>query len=71
MAEITIKITDLPNNKVSIQATPSYADMAQMINSGTEGTGAHGYAMRMLRAAKELSMSPEPTIPILIPRIGT
>lgn len=55
MASISITIEDMPGGKVRIVAHPSFEEMARMINSGEKATSAHGYALRMLREARNIS----------------
>ncbi len=68
-AQITIVIRDLGQGKVEIKSDPTFETMAKMINSGEEATPAHGYALAMVRRAREISQSNKP-VDILIPRIG-
>lgn len=69
MAKITISIEDSPVGGVKVVSTPSFEQMAQMINAGDPGTSAHGYALLALRAIREESKKNQPAS-ILIPRIG-
>lgn len=69
MAKITISIEDIDGGKVRIVSTPSFETVAKMINSGESVSDAHGYALAMLRRAREISKEKGP-IKILIPRLG-
>jgi hypothetical protein len=70
MAEVTIKIKDLDNGKVSVQAEPNFMTMAMMDESGHGLTAAHGYALAMLREVRKISKSNESNILVQIPRLG-
>lgn len=69
MAKIVITIEDKENGKVKIVSDPPFGTLAQMIQAGFETTSAQGYALRMHRAALEMSKEQGPS-KILIPRIG-
>lgn len=69
MAKITITIEDTPGDRVKIISAPTFDTMANMVNSGELMTSAHGYALRMIRAARDLSKETGPAT-ILIPRVG-
>lgn len=68
MAKITITIEDKLDGNVKIVCTPTFETIAMMINSGEKTTAAHGYAMAMVHAARDVSKANK--IPILIPRLG-
>lgn len=69
MAKVVITIEDKENGKVTITSEPKFSQLAQMIQAGYDSTSAQGYAMRMHRAALEMSKEQGPS-KILIPRIG-
>jgi len=70
MAEITIKIKDLPSGGVEVKADPSFETMAKMVDSGHELTSAHGYCMAALNVIKELSKRKDDNMIVKIPRLG-
>jgi len=72
MAKCIIEFEDNPNGSVKITATPSFAQMCQIVESGAEKiTPAHNYFMKLLRTAMEYSKKPySESDKILIPRIG-
>jgi len=69
MAEITIKIKDIPDGKVEVVATPGFETMMKMHTSGEDLTSAHGYALYALRCIKEEAKRKTSTM-IHIPRLG-
>lgn len=70
MAKCEISIEDIPGGGVRIVATPSFAVVAQMVNSGGHGlTSAHSYHMHLLRRALEFEKVPTSQSKILIPRL--
>lgn len=69
MAEITIKIKDLPGGKVEVVATPSFETMMKMHASGETLTSAHAYALYAVRCIREEAKKKTSTI-IHIPKIG-
>lgn len=52
---VTIIVRDLPNGDVECIATPSMQQIAERATKGYIPTMAEAYAMRILRAAMELS----------------
>lgn len=70
MAKIVITVEDITGSKVKIVSNPSFEQVAMMANSGEELTAAHGYALRMLRTAREVSKENKPKIDAFIPRVG-
>lgn len=67
---ITITIKNLPNGQVEIQSNPSFALMAQMVESGHDLTSAHGYAMAVLNVIREIGKQKDQSTLVKIPRIS-
>lgn len=70
MARIVITIEDTATGGVKIVADPTFETMAKMMASGSsDHTSAHGYAMNMIKAARDLSKSNEPQMKIWMPKV--
>jgi hypothetical protein len=55
VADVIIRITDLPDGTVSCVATPNVQDLINLMNHQAGLTMAQGYALRALRAVLEAS----------------
>lgn len=69
MAAIIITIEDTADGKVCTRCSPSAEEMFQMMQSGSDLTSAHGYAMTALNAIREAAKSPESQLKIFVPRV--
>lgn len=70
MARIVITLEDTATGGVKIVSDPSFETMAKMIVSGSsDHTSAHGYALNMIKTARELSKNGEPTQKIWLPKV--
>lgn len=66
--KVTFTIADQPDGTVKIISDPNFETMMQMHDHGA-GTSAHGYALRLLNAARDFSRENGPN-KILVPRLG-
>lgn len=70
MAKVILTIEDNPDRKtVKIVSNPTFETMAKMIQSGESMSDAHGYALAMIRTAREIGKEKGPT-KIWLPRQG-
>lgn len=70
MAKITITIEDTATGGVKIVSDPTFETMAKMIVSGSsDHTSAHGYALSMIKTAREVSKDAGPTQKIWLPKV--
>ena len=68
--EISISIKDTPDGKVSIVSTPSFAELAAMVNSGQGDFSSLGYALCAIRAIRTEAKNEESKkIGIYLPRV--
>jgi len=68
MAEITIKLKDLPGNKWEMTLNPTVETLFKKFNSGEIPTSAEAFALKFARIALEESRNNDPT-KILIPKV--
>jgi hypothetical protein len=61
MATVTIVLTDLPENKVEVKATPTFESMIQQMDSGTALTSSQGYALAALNHIRREAQQKDPT----------
>ena len=70
MAKCEILIEDAPGGGVKVTATPSFATVAKMVNSGGHDlTSAHSYHIHLLRKCMEFEKAPHSESGILIPKV--
>jgi hypothetical protein len=70
MARIVIVIEDKENGNVRIVSEPSFETMAQMDLSGHTLTSAHGYALKMINVARQVSKDHKGNLTVAIPKLG-
>jgi hypothetical protein len=70
MAKITITIEDSPDGNVRVVASPNFATMMQMEQSGHRLTSAHGYALLALNSIRNASKQKDSRIIVPTPRLG-